>query len=373
MRALGPRLADSARHAQRREHRVRFDNANVRSPPARTSAGGRAGSRPSRAGGVQLDLLLSCLSREGAWCRPGGRYGVPARRVRLSRTRARSPTRRRTWPPNRRVHEQCRRRDSNPRPSVGRTQVGQAVLDGGRVGARAFQWPPLRLARLRCERGSVDVVYPPGRIGALVIDPRRHGLSILLGRCAPSHHPPRTIDRLRSLLRSTTSRTEAQAGAPPQPRHSPAARDPDRRRVLAAAWGAVSARPAGRPRSHDDDVDVASAGRLELEAIRAEGASRRWFDAPHDGPVEAFAAEADRHPLFRLGWPQARRWRRGRARRRRPPRATMGPAGPRPSRDLARCAALGRPSAHPCSPPPPAGRASRVATRCLAEMAGRMM
>ena len=27
--------------------------------------------------------------------------------------------------------------------------------------ARAFQWPPLRLARLRCERGSVDVVCPP--------------------------------------------------------------------------------------------------------------------------------------------------------------------------------------------------------------------
>src|SRR3954465_2162780 len=29
------------------------------------------------------------------------------------------------------------------------------------VRARAFQWPPLRLARLRCERGSVDVVCPP--------------------------------------------------------------------------------------------------------------------------------------------------------------------------------------------------------------------
>ena len=30
-----------------------------------------------------------------------------------------------------------------------------------RVGARAFHWPPLRLAWLRCERGSVDVVCPP--------------------------------------------------------------------------------------------------------------------------------------------------------------------------------------------------------------------
>jgi deazaflavin-dependent oxidoreductase (nitroreductase family) len=28
---------------------------------------------------------------------------------------------------------------------------------------------------------------------------------------------------------------------------------------------------------------------------------RPWFDARHDGPVEAFAAEADRHPVFRLG------------------------------------------------------------------------
>src|SRR4051812_20015924 len=36
------------------------------------------------------------------------------------------------------------------------------------VRARAFQWPPLRLARLRCERGSVDVVCPP------VLHPRIH-------------------------------------------------------------------------------------------------------------------------------------------------------------------------------------------------------
>src|SRR3954463_15615558 len=34
-------------------------------------------------------------------------------------------------------------------------------LRDGRVGARAFSWPPLRLAWLRCERGSVDVVCPP--------------------------------------------------------------------------------------------------------------------------------------------------------------------------------------------------------------------
>src|SRR5215218_5646199 len=42
----------------------------------------------------------------------------------------------------------------------GRTQAGQAGLEDG-LRARAFQWPPLRLARLRCERGSVDVVCPP--------------------------------------------------------------------------------------------------------------------------------------------------------------------------------------------------------------------
>jgi hypothetical protein len=33
-------------------------------------------------------------------------------------------------------------------------------LDDGRVGARAFRWPPLRLVRLRCERECVDVVCP---------------------------------------------------------------------------------------------------------------------------------------------------------------------------------------------------------------------
>ena len=29
--------------------------------------------------------------------------------------------------------------------------------------------------------------------------------------------------------------------------------------------------------------------------------TRPWFDAQHDGPVEAFAAEAAGHPVFRLG------------------------------------------------------------------------
>jgi hypothetical protein len=44
-------------------------------------------------------------------------------------------------------------------------QGGQAGLGG--LGARVSRWPPLRLARLRCERGSVGVAsptaLPPGR------------------------------------------------------------------------------------------------------------------------------------------------------------------------------------------------------------------
>src|SRR5215218_634260 len=56
------------------------------------------------------------------------------------------------------------------RGAFGRTQVGQAGLDDG-LRARAIQWPPLRLARLRCERGSVDVVCPL----VLLFDRREQG------------------------------------------------------------------------------------------------------------------------------------------------------------------------------------------------------
>ena len=38
-------------------------------------------------------------------------------------------------------------------------QGGQAVLCDG-LRARVIRWPPLRLARLRCARGSVGVVSP---------------------------------------------------------------------------------------------------------------------------------------------------------------------------------------------------------------------
>jgi deazaflavin-dependent oxidoreductase (nitroreductase family) len=37
--------------------------------------------------------------------------------------------------------------------------------------------------------------------------------------------------------------------------------------------------------------------------VQRERIVRPWFDAPHDGPAEAFAAEAERHPVFRLGPP----------------------------------------------------------------------
>jgi hypothetical protein len=43
--------------------------------------------------------------------------------------------------------------------ALGVKQVGRPVLCGG-LRARVIRWPPLRLARLRCARGSVGVVSP---------------------------------------------------------------------------------------------------------------------------------------------------------------------------------------------------------------------
>src|SRR3954452_2907778 len=43
--------------------------------------------------------------------------------------------------------------------AFGRTHRGQAAFDDGRESPRV-RWPPLRLAWLRCERGSVGVVSP---------------------------------------------------------------------------------------------------------------------------------------------------------------------------------------------------------------------
>jgi len=55
-----------------------------------------------------------------------------------------------------------------------------------------------------------------------------------------------------------------------------------------------------------ETLPVAELGPDESAAVLKRYATeqrvtRPWFDAPHDGPVEAFAAEAARHPVFRLG------------------------------------------------------------------------
>src|SRR3954465_14980904 len=42
-----------------------------------------------------------------------------------------------------------------------RENAGWAGRFGRWASSPSFPWPPLRLARLRCERGSVDVVCPP--------------------------------------------------------------------------------------------------------------------------------------------------------------------------------------------------------------------
>ncbi len=43
------------------------------------------------------------------------------------------------------------------------TRSGRPVLFDG-LRARVSSWPPLRLARMRCERESVGVVCPPGSL-----------------------------------------------------------------------------------------------------------------------------------------------------------------------------------------------------------------
>src|SRR5918994_391964 len=49
---------------------------------------------------------------------------------------------------------------------VGSTEGGQAVVPH-ELRARVVIWPLLRLARVRCERGSVSVVWPTGSRGYL--------------------------------------------------------------------------------------------------------------------------------------------------------------------------------------------------------------
>jgi deazaflavin-dependent oxidoreductase (nitroreductase family) len=87
----------------------------------------------------------------------------------------------------------------------------------------------------------------------------------------------------------------------------------DGRRWLVAPYGAVSwvhnLRAAGRAtltrrgRAGEwaaREVTAEEAGPVLKEYLRITGPPRRYFDVEPDGPVEAFVAEADRHPVFEL-------------------------------------------------------------------------
>jgi deazaflavin-dependent oxidoreductase (nitroreductase family) len=99
----------------------------------------------------------------------------------------------------------------------------------------------------------------------------------------------------------------------------------DGRRWLVAPYGEVSwvhnARAAGRVRltrrgQRRDytvrEVPAAEAGPVLKRYVRVATATRPYFRADKDAPVEAFTAEADRHPVFELtpaipdGTPEAR-------------------------------------------------------------------
>jgi len=72
--------------------------------------------------------------------------------------------------------------------------------------------------------------------------------------------------------------------------------------VNARAEGAVSLR-RGRhsERLTVSELNAAESARVLKRYVEQERIVRPWFDADHDAPDEAFAAEADRHPVFRLG------------------------------------------------------------------------
>jgi deazaflavin-dependent oxidoreductase (nitroreductase family) len=87
-------------------------------------------------------------------------------------------------------------------------------------------------------------------------------------------------------------------------------------RYLVAPYGTsawvFNARAAGsvtvRRGKRSETVAITELGPAESAPVlkryvQRERIVRPWFDAPHDGPAEAFAAEAERHPVFRLGPP----------------------------------------------------------------------
>ena len=73
-----------------------------------------------------------------------------------------------------------------------------------------------------------------------------------------------------------------------------------------------NARAAGRAMlsrgRHHDQVKISEVGPQESapvlrEYLRRVKTVRTFFDASPDSPLEAFAAEADRHPVFRVESP----------------------------------------------------------------------
>jgi deazaflavin-dependent oxidoreductase (nitroreductase family) len=70
----------------------------------------------------------------------------------------------------------------------------------------------------------------------------------------------------------------------------------------ARAAGAVQlSRGRARERLSITPLDPKRAAPILREYVRAVPAPRPYFDATRDSPVEEFEAEADRHPVFRLG------------------------------------------------------------------------
>ena len=69
----------------------------------------------------------------------------------------------------------------------------------------------------------------------------------------------------------------------------------------ARAAGEVDLTRAGRTRLHRiEEVGADEAAPVLREYLRTTPVVTSFFDAEADAPLDAFAAEADRHPVFRL-------------------------------------------------------------------------
>ena len=69
----------------------------------------------------------------------------------------------------------------------------------------------------------------------------------------------------------------------------------------ARAAGEVDLTRAGRTRRHRiEEVGADEAAPVLREYLRTTPVVTSFFDAEADAPLDAFAAEADRHPVFRL-------------------------------------------------------------------------